>query len=210
MSSNCQFPIMNTIRLKNTFSKIESDILYILYQNHNYYLDNSDLLYLEQKNRFEHRNRAAKIIQKAWRTYSDKKIYKLLKNKLHSLSLLDPQIALRPVNPTEARYLDRGCGQVLVFRLDGTRFPPKIVYKIFAGFKIIGLYNRTKQKMCDVKFREEESMTCNRGWKSFFEYKTFRIKRCSDGKRIRTADSVGTNRRGRNMVLKWISEKYGV
>ncbi|XP_069554017.1 protein MFI-like [Brachyistius frenatus] len=75
--------------------------------------------------------RAATIIQKAWRRHMCRNIFMHLKELISLCSQLDPQKSLKTVNPRETELLDAAAGVFIRFRLGGITFPPSIYYKIF-------------------------------------------------------------------------------
>eukprot|EP00606_Chrysophyceae_sp_TOSAG23-5_P001622 GSChrysophyteH2.ASY1.ANO1.1411.1 assembled CDS len=83
--------------------------------------------------------RASVIIQLAWRSHCNHRIYSyyrdLVVNKLQGA----PQELLRSIIPNESSLLDRAAGVVVRFRLGGAVFPPKVFFKIF-----------TYRGVCDV------------------------------------------------------------
>lgn len=80
-----------------------------------------------------------RIIQKAWRSYCNIRVYRYLRdiilNKLQGL----PADLLRSIIPMETDFLDRASGIHVRFRLGGSIFPPKIYYKIY-----------THRPLCDI------------------------------------------------------------
>jgi hypothetical protein len=81
----------------------------------------------------------ALCIQLKWRSYCNVRVYRyfreLIVNKLHGA----PHELLRAVIPNESALLDRAAGVHVRFRLAGSVFPPKIVFKIY-----------THRPLCDV------------------------------------------------------------
>lgn len=80
-----------------------------------------------------------RIIQKAWRSYCNIRVYRYLRdiilNKLQGI----PADLLRSIIPIETDFLDRAAGIHVRFRLGGVMFPPKIFYKIY-----------THRPLCDI------------------------------------------------------------
>ncbi|XP_078612468.1 uncharacterized protein CXorf58-like isoform X4 [Branchiostoma floridae x Branchiostoma japonicum] len=75
---------------------------------------------------------ATRVIERAWLSYRDKQMFKLLKHAVcaaeHCLSFE----ILRKVSPMEANLLKDPSFQVRVrFRFAGSDFPPEIVFKVF-------------------------------------------------------------------------------
>ncbi|KAK7480705.1 hypothetical protein BaRGS_00028073, partial [Batillaria attramentaria] len=77
------------------------------------------------------RNRAASVIQRAWRSHVDWEVYKYYREHITWHNQGDPAGMLRCINPQEAKLLDAASGTVVRFRLAGAKFPPDIYYKIF-------------------------------------------------------------------------------
>ena len=60
-------------------------------------------------------------------------VFRFYRDLIHFHNNGDPQIIMRTINPTEARYIDPAAGIRIRFRLAGERFPPTIYYKIFTN-----------------------------------------------------------------------------
>ncbi|KAK5850113.1 hypothetical protein PBY51_014390 [Eleginops maclovinus] len=74
---------------------------------------------------------AATIIQKAWRRYVCREVFKYVKELISDCNQRDPKKILKLVNPREAELLDAAAGVFIRFRLGGLTFPPSIYYKIY-------------------------------------------------------------------------------
>lgn len=85
------------------------------------------------------RLRAALGLQAAWRSYTNKRIYRYYRDLISFQDAGDPAMMLRAINPGEAGLLDASMGAVVRFRLGGMAFPPTIYYKIF-----------TRRAVCDL------------------------------------------------------------
>ncbi|XP_058231785.1 protein MFI [Hemibagrus wyckioides] len=84
-------------------------------------------------------DRAAKVIQRAWRKHANIVVFKYFKNLVNFRNQGDPRLLLKYINPREADILDAAAGVYLRFRLGGTSFPPNIYYKIFTHRPIVDL-----------------------------------------------------------------------
>ncbi|XP_030204419.1 uncharacterized protein C11orf65 homolog isoform X1 [Gadus morhua] len=87
----------------------------------------------------EPHQRAALIIQRAWRRHVDTRVYAYLKGTISFRYHGDPRGLLKSVNPREAALLDAAAGVYIRFRLGGVRFPPSIYYKIFTHRPIVDM-----------------------------------------------------------------------
>ncbi|KAK3598598.1 hypothetical protein CHS0354_039620 [Potamilus streckersoni] len=78
------------------------------------------------------RQAAATIIEKAWISYRDRQMFRLLKHAVCAAeSSLSVEI-LKKVCPKEAEFLnDRCCPIKVRFRFGGAEFPPMIFFKVF-------------------------------------------------------------------------------
>ncbi|TYZ68352.1 hypothetical protein PybrP1_012570 [[Pythium] brassicae (nom. inval.)] len=85
------------------------------------------------------RIRAALRLQAAWRSYTNKRIYRYYRDLIAFQDAGDPAMMLRAINPGEASLLDASMGALVRFRLGGVAFPPTIYYKIF-----------TRRAVCDL------------------------------------------------------------
>ncbi|XP_043928558.1 protein MFI [Protopterus annectens] len=83
--------------------------------------------------------KAARIIQRAWRKYIDVRVFNYYKQLINFRRNGDPQFLLKCVNPREAALLDSAAGVHIRFRLGGAKFPPNIYYKIYTHRPIVDL-----------------------------------------------------------------------
>ncbi|EFJ46573.1 hypothetical protein VOLCADRAFT_32536, partial [Volvox carteri f. nagariensis] len=74
---------------------------------------------------------AARIIQTAWRSYRNRRIFTYYRDLIRFRERGDPRELLRVINPREAQLVDAAAGIHVRFRLGGTMFPPLVFYKIF-------------------------------------------------------------------------------
>ncbi|XP_041439543.1 putative uncharacterized protein CXorf58 isoform X2 [Xenopus laevis] len=71
-------------------------------------------------------------IQRAWRCYNNRKLFKLLKHTVRAAETSASYSILRKISPLEAELLrDPGMQCKVRFRFAGQEFPPFIVFKIF-------------------------------------------------------------------------------
>lgn len=82
---------------------------------------------------------AAIRVQRAWRRYTNMRIYRYYRDLIKFRSAGDPALMLKCINPREAHIADAAAGIHVRFRLGGAVFPPNIYYKIY-----------THQPLCDV------------------------------------------------------------
>ncbi|XP_069060924.1 uncharacterized protein CXorf58 homolog [Pleurodeles waltl] len=75
---------------------------------------------------------AAEIIQRAWRSQTDKRLFRLLKHAARAAEHCASHEILKTVSPLEAALLrDPSVPHKVRFRFAGEEFPPFIVFKIF-------------------------------------------------------------------------------
>jgi len=101
-----------------------------------------------------------KKIQDAWRSYTNRKVYKYYRDIVLLKTQTKPAQLLKAINPTEAQLLEIGSNLNIRFRLGGERFPPTIYYKIFANRGICDMNSfapRDYSKM-SKEHREEKKM----------------------------------------------------
>ena len=77
------------------------------------------------------RGRAAFLIQRAWRGFTNKRIFGYLREMLFFREQGDAKELLRCINPREAKLIDAATAIHVRFRLGGSLFPPAIYYKVF-------------------------------------------------------------------------------
>ncbi|MXQ90225.1 hypothetical protein E5288_WYG001972 [Bos mutus] len=86
---------------------------------------------LKQESEFERKDRAARIIQKAWKCFLNVAVFQHFKRLINIRRQGEPRQIVRYINPKEAELLDAAAGINVRFRLGGVKFPPEIYYKIF-------------------------------------------------------------------------------
>ncbi|XP_059177552.1 uncharacterized protein CXorf58 homolog isoform X2 [Physella acuta] len=94
------------------------------------------------------RSDAARAIERAWISYRDKQMFKLLK---HSICAAESSLSyeiLRKVCPREAEFFKDRSQEVRVrFRFGGSEFPPMIFFKIFVHSKALKVKYLSGRKM---------------------------------------------------------------
>ncbi|XP_043338890.1 protein MFI isoform X7 [Cervus canadensis] len=86
---------------------------------------------LKQESEFERKDRAARVIQKAWKSFLNVAVFQHFKRLINIRRQGEPRQIVRYINPKEAELLDAAAGINVRFRLGGVKFPPEIYYKIF-------------------------------------------------------------------------------
>jgi len=81
-------------------------------------------------------NWAAAMIQNAWRTFRDRRIYSFYRDLIQFRERGDPRELLKSINPREAQLADAASGVHVRFRLGGATFPPLVFYKIFTHISV--------------------------------------------------------------------------
>nr|XP_012629182.1 uncharacterized protein C11orf65 homolog isoform X1 [Microcebus murinus]XP_012629183.1 uncharacterized protein C11orf65 homolog isoform X1 [Microcebus murinus]XP_012629184.1 uncharacterized protein C11orf65 homolog isoform X1 [Microcebus murinus]XP_012629185.1 uncharacterized protein C11orf65 homolog isoform X1 [Microcebus murinus]XP_012629186.1 uncharacterized protein C11orf65 homolog isoform X1 [Microcebus murinus] len=76
-------------------------------------------------------DKAARVIQQAWKNFLNVTVYKHLKGLIYLRRQGEPRQIMKYINPREAELLDAAAGIHVRFRLGGVEFPPRIFYKIF-------------------------------------------------------------------------------
>ncbi|XP_071990342.1 protein MFI isoform X1 [Engystomops pustulosus] len=84
-------------------------------------------------------DKAARVIQKAFRRLLDMNVFKYFKNLISFRCQGDPRLLLKCINPAEAALIDAAAGVHVRFRLGGTKFPPNIYYKLFTHRPIVDM-----------------------------------------------------------------------
>lgn len=120
-------------------------------------------------------HQAALHIQRAWRSYTNIKIFKYYKELIHFKLKGNPRELLKTVNPSEAHIIDKASNVHLRFRLGGYKFPPLIYYKIYIHSGVVDINSFaprdyeamkkfTKKATVNIKFEEEEAKKITSGW----------------------------------------------
>ncbi|XP_078513912.1 uncharacterized protein CXorf58 homolog [Lissotriton helveticus] len=93
--------------------------------------DSGRCTYQYEQNKVE-RRRAAEVIQRAWRSHTDRRLFRLLKHAARAAERCASYEILKTVSPSEAALLrDPSVPHKVRFRFAGEEFPPFIVFKIF-------------------------------------------------------------------------------
>ncbi|KAI8825617.1 uncharacterized protein EV422DRAFT_133570 [Fimicolochytrium jonesii] len=82
---------------------------------------------------------AARKIQMLWRSYYNRKIYKIYGDMIKFRLRGDPKRLLKFINPQEAALIDASMGAHVRFRLGGKSFPPTIFYKVYVHKALIDM-----------------------------------------------------------------------
>ncbi|XP_035299590.1 protein MFI [Cricetulus griseus] len=80
---------------------------------------------------FSEEERAAKVIQRAWKNFLNVAVFQHFKSLIDLRRQGEPRQIVKFINPKEAELLDAAAGIQVRFRLGGVKFPPEIYYKIF-------------------------------------------------------------------------------
>ncbi len=83
--------------------------------------------------RFREFSSAARVIQRAWRTFAFRVVFMYYRDLITFEQRGDPRRILHLINPAEAALMDAAVGSTVRFRLGGVRFPPTVYYKIFTS-----------------------------------------------------------------------------
>ncbi|KAJ3184154.1 hypothetical protein HDU87_005000 [Geranomyces variabilis] len=82
---------------------------------------------------------AALKMQRAWRSYYNRKIYRFHRDLIKFRLRGEPRKLLRFINPKEAELMDASMAIHVRFRLGGTSFPPSIFYKVFIHKRLVDM-----------------------------------------------------------------------
>ncbi|XP_010728107.3 protein MFI isoform X1 [Larimichthys crocea] len=107
---------------------------------------------------------AARLIQKTWRRYVNREIFKYFNNLISQCNQQDPRKILKTVNPREAELLDAAAGVFIRFRLGGTTFPPNIYYKIFTHRPITDICANSPKDYTQEGLKRPVAQQTNNGW----------------------------------------------
>ncbi|XP_043960176.1 protein MFI-like isoform X2 [Gambusia affinis] len=140
----------------------------------------------EVKDEYSPWDEAAKIIQRAWRSYVCKEVFRHVRRMIGQCYQQDPRSLLRTVNPREAELLDPAAGVFIRFRLGGVSFPPQIYYKIFTYRPIVDICASSPKdyhQLLRMKYLTEErdptlQSTDRTGWYQRVENNYWRLYSC--------------------------------
>lgn len=147
-------------------------------------------------------DKSVNIIKNFLLGVKNKKIFKELKSTIRTLSNKDPIKLLMIVNYIHALIFDKNTC-VLIFRLDGTCFPPKIVYKLFTNQKILILepHKYITARKAEIK---------RRSLFNWFPFNVYKCDICKSTVQIRPKTSKKPKKKWReNNHITWIEKIYG-
>ncbi|XP_053198324.1 protein MFI [Scomber japonicus] len=107
---------------------------------------------------------AVRIIQKAWRRYVYREVFRYFKELIKQCNQRDPQSVLKTVNPREAELLDAAAGVIIRFRLGGITFPPNIYYKIFTHRPVVDVCASSPKDYTQPSMKKPVARQTNNGW----------------------------------------------
>uniref|UniRef100_A0A4W3ID74 Uncharacterized protein n=2 Tax=Callorhinchus milii TaxID=7868 RepID=A0A4W3ID74_CALMI len=107
---------------------------------------------------------AARIIQKAWRRFIDKLLFRYYKELINFKGKGEPRILMKSINPIEAAYLDAAAGVHIRFRLGGESFPPDIYYKIFTHRPIVDICANSPKNYTNPAAKQQVPRQLHNRW----------------------------------------------
>lgn len=125
---------------KTTFCHVSALVIQTAWRNIMYKQEQIQLLNISNKREsVKYKNYGALAIQLCWRSFCNKRVFRYFKNLILNNLKGAPADILKVIVPRESFLLDRASGVHVRFRLGGSVFPPKILFKIF-----------THRPLCDV------------------------------------------------------------
>lgn len=85
------------------------------------------------------RNIAAKIVQRQWRRYYNRKIFQFYRDLVSFRNTGTPKQLLKFIQPRESALVEKASHTHIKFRLGGEQFPPTVYYKIFAHLGLVDI-----------------------------------------------------------------------
>ncbi|GAA6231775.1 uncharacterized protein C11orf65-like [Lates japonicus] len=147
---------------------------------------------------------AARMIQRAWRRYVYREVFRYFKQLISQFNQGDPQKILKPVNPREAELLDAAAGVFMRFRLGGVTFPPNIYYKIFTHRPITDVCASSPRDYTQPGLKQPVARQTNTrwpvvqedrsGWYQRMEHNSWRLF-CSKVVPITEHGEIGVNKK---------------
>uniref|UniRef100_A0A8C6T9N9 Uncharacterized protein n=1 Tax=Neogobius melanostomus TaxID=47308 RepID=A0A8C6T9N9_9GOBI len=171
----------------------------------------------------------ALVFRRVQRRFRLRYVFKKFKEYVALCRQKDPQEALRPVNPGEAKLLDSASGATLRFKLAGEVFPPVVQYKIYTYRPIIDVgafspgnftkpsnrqkVQQTKKSPTKTNQKKPNERVENNGWRVFRDFIKHREKIDTDpdikkiifrhSKLLRQQDK---ERRMKGIQIKWLKK----
>jgi IQ calmodulin-binding motif len=120
-------------------------------------------------------HQAALKVQRAWRSYTNTKIFRYYKELIRFKLKGNPKELLKTINPSEAHLIDKASNVHLRFRLGGYKFPPLIYYKIYIHSGVVdvnsfaprdyeAMKKASKKTTINIKFEDEDVKAITTGW----------------------------------------------
>jgi hypothetical protein len=102
---------------------------------------------------------AAFRIQRAWRAYTNRRVYRYYRDIIYFKCKGNPARLLKGINPMEAKLLETSSNAYVRFRLGGDSFPPNIYYKIFSLGKVVDINAFAPRDYSSLPRKEVGKMT---------------------------------------------------
>ncbi|KAG4092559.1 hypothetical protein H8356DRAFT_1702469 [Neocallimastix lanati (nom. inval.)] len=106
-------------------------------------------------------NYYATMIQRAWRSHYNRKIFKLYKYLIRFRENGNPCKLLKYINPLEAQLIDSSFKAHIRFRLGGYSFPPVIYYKIYIHKSLIDINSFSPRDYTKIEKPTPHQLFCN-------------------------------------------------
>ena len=119
--------------------------------------------FLERKKKVELKTKdqvAAEKIQRAWRSFTNVRIYNYYKDLINFKHKGNPYELLKCINRGEAYLMDAASRCHVRFRLGGLSFPPLIYYKIFIHGAVVDINAFAPRDYNQIK-KEKKKQTVN-------------------------------------------------
>ncbi|ORX78067.1 hypothetical protein BCR32DRAFT_282632 [Anaeromyces robustus] len=137
-------------KLKSLPEDIRNNLLQNLNNNHNFNININKII-----------NIYASMIQKAWRSYYNRKIFKFYKYLIRYRENGNPCRLLKYINPLEAQLIDSSFKAHIRFRLGGYSFPPIIYYKIYIHKSLIDINSFSPRDYTKIEKPSPHQLFCN-------------------------------------------------
>eukprot|EP00833_Pecoramyces_ruminatium_P008240 jgi/Orpsp1_1/1182272/evm.model.c7180000080573.2 len=137
-------------KLKSLPNDIRNNLLQSINYNQNFDLNLNKII-----------NFYATMIQNAWRSYYNRKIFKFYKYLIRYRENGNPCKLLKYINPLEAQLIDSSFKAHIRFRLGGYSFPPVIYYKIYIHKSLIDINSFSPRDYTKIEKPTPHQLFCN-------------------------------------------------
>lgn len=142
------------------------------------------------------RSKAAKVIQNFLICTRNRRAFQHIQSTLYNLRMRDPVKLLQLVNYTHATIFERSTYK-LIFRLEGSTFPPKIIYRFNGG-----------QSTLTLDSLSNGNVEIHNGNSIWYTYNVYKCIKCKTTVNYKSHNRQQRNKRTNKQKQYWIQDMY--